>query len=50
VDRFCPSCDRVLTPLDDVNEYASARGRFLCSECQIGYVVDATNELREVEP
>jgi hypothetical protein len=33
-----------------VSEYVSARGRFLCRECQIEYVVDATNELREVEP
>jgi hypothetical protein len=28
----------------------SARGRFLCPECQIEYRVGATNELRETEP
>jgi hypothetical protein len=49
VDRFCPSCDRVLTAVDHEDEHASARGRFLCQECQILYIVTATNELREVE-
>jgi hypothetical protein len=33
-----------------VDEYASARGRYLCPECQIEWAVDATNELREVQP
>jgi hypothetical protein len=49
VGRLCPESGGVLTPLDDVDEYASARGRFLCPECQLTCVVDATNELREVE-
>jgi hypothetical protein len=47
VDRLCPECGGVLTPLEDVDEYASAHGRFLCPGCQVAYVVDATNELRE---
>jgi hypothetical protein len=47
VIRACPECGGVLTSLDDVKEYASARGRFLCSECQTADVLDATNELRE---
>jgi hypothetical protein len=48
VDRTCPECGGVLTAREDVDEYASARGRFLCPECQLGYVVDATGELREM--
>jgi hypothetical protein len=49
VDRACPECGRILTPLEDVNEHVSAGGRFLCSPCQIAYVLDAIGELREVE-
>jgi transcription elongation factor Elf1 len=49
VDRNCPECGGVLAELVAVDEYASARGRYSCSECQIMFEVDATNELREVD-
>jgi hypothetical protein len=49
VDRLCPECGGVLTPLEDVDEYASARGRFLCSECQMMFEVDPARGLREVD-
>jgi hypothetical protein len=38
VDRFDAECRGLLAELDDVDEFASARRPYLCSECQIAFV------------
>jgi hypothetical protein len=47
VNQTCPECCGVLAEVVAVDEYASARGRYSCSECQLMFEVDATNDLRE---
>jgi hypothetical protein len=47
VERRCPECDGILTALTEAAEMTAGRAEYLCSECQLVFVYDAANGLRE---